>query len=427
MASLQKRTWTNKAGVEMVAWRVVYTDQSGRVRTKQFKKQSDAKAFRNTVTVAVQAGTHVHDRDTITVAAAGDIWLKATLNGRDGRAPVEERSYDTYKDVFENHIKPRLGSVKLTKLSRAMIAAYRDEMLQDGVSRFRTKRALSYLGAILNEARSRELVAVNNAQGVTIVTRTRDLDEEDERVSVPSIEQIRALVERARLWSKAPPAIVIRGRVTSNARFKVERGRMLYMLVRTAIATGMRISELLGLPRSKVDLNAGTITVSQKLSQKGRLGKPKSRAGYRTIEIPAELVRELREWILQRPKGDLDLVFPNASGGAESYGNFRRRFWIPLLISIGAARRAPPQDGAEEESGLDADFTIHSLRHFHASQYIASGATPLDVMTRMGHSSVQITFDVYGHLFQDEQAKARRRGHIESMEELLFGRVDAPR
>ncbi|MEN5084319.1 tyrosine-type recombinase/integrase [Bosea sp. TWI1241] len=424
MASMQKRTWTSASGEEKVAWRVVYADQSGRTRTRQFKKQSDAKAFRNTVTSAVATGTHVHDRDTITVAAAGDIWLKATLAGRDGRAPVEERTYDTYRDVFENHIRPRLGGVKLTKLSRAAIAAYRDQMLEDGVSRFRTKRALSYLGALLGEAQSRELVAVNNARDVRVVTRTRDMDEEDERVSVPSIEQVRDLVDRARLWSKAPPAIVIRGRITANPRFKVERGRMLYMLIRTAIATGMRISELLGLPRSKVDLNAGTITVSQRLSQKGRLGKPKSRAGYRTIEIPAELVRELREWILQRPKGDLDLVFPNASGGAEGYGNFRRRFWIPLLRSIGAARVVPGDN--DDDVGIDADFTLHSLRHFHASQYISSGATPLDVMTRMGHSSIQVTFDVYGHLFQDEQAKARRRGHVESMEQLLFGRTDKP-
>ena len=50
MASLQKRSWTNKAGEELTAWRVVYTDQGGKVRTKQFKKHGDAKAFRNTVT-----------------------------------------------------------------------------------------------------------------------------------------------------------------------------------------------------------------------------------------------------------------------------------------------------------------------------------------------------------------------------------------
>lgn len=419
MASLQKRTWTNKTGEISTAWRVTYTDQSGRIRTKQFEKRSEAKQFRDTVTTQVIDGTHVHDRDTITVKEAAKIWLKATMNGRDGRAPVEEHTYKTYRSTVRNQIEPRLGSVKLSKLSRAAIAAFRDDLLADGVTRFTTKRAVSTLGAIIDEAMSRELVAVNRARGVKVATRTRDVDEDDERVDIPDADRVRDLVARARLWSQAPPAIVINGRATNNPRFAKERGRMLYVLLRVAIATGMRISEILGLPRSNVDLSASTVAVSQRLSQSGKIGKPKSKAGYRTLDIPGDVVKELREWILQRPKGELDLVFPNASGGVEHYTNFRRRFWLPLMQEIGAARMVPSGDGNGLE--LESDFTIHSLRHFHASQYIATGADPLDVKTRMGHSSIQVTYDVYGHLFQSAEAQARRRAQVERMEAELFG------
>lgn len=427
MASLQKRPWTTKAGEEKIAWRVVYTDQSGRVRTKQFKKQSDAKAFRNTVTAAVQAGTHVHDRDTITISEAATTWLTATVNGRDGRAPVERETYDGYAGHVENHIRPRIGGTKLSRFRRANAAAFRDELLADGLSRSLTRRVMVILGSIFEEALSREQVASNPVRGVKVATRTRDEDEDKERVFIPEPERIRELLARARLWSNAPPGIVVRGKVTATPRFAKERARMFYVLLRVSLATGMRISEVLGLPRKNVDLSVGTITVTQRLSRHGKIGKPKSRAGYRTLEIPDDLVRDLREWILQRPKGDpdkrppdsLDLMFPNASGRPEVYNNLRNRFWLPLLLAIGAARKVVSKAGEKEV--IESDFTIHGLRHFHASQYIATGADPLDVKTRMGHSTIQVTYDIYGHLFQNEEARARRRRQVEQMETELFG------
>jgi integrase len=427
MASLQKRTWTNKAGDEMVAWRVVYTDQSGRTRTKQFKKQSEAKAFRNTVTSAVQAGTHVHDRDTITIGEAASTWLTATKNGRDGRAPVEEHTYDGYNSLVENHIRPRIGGTKLSRFRRVNAAAFRDELLADGISRSLTRKVLVALGSIFEEALSREQVASNPIRGVKVATRTRDEDEDEEHVSIPEPERIRELMARARLWSSAPPGIVVRGKITATPRFDKKRGRMFYVLLRVSVATGMRVSEVLGLPRKNVDLTAGTITITQRLSRLGKIGKPKSKAGYRTLEIPADLVRDLREWILERPIGDpdkrppdhLDLVFPNGSGRPEVYNNLRSRFWLPLLMSIGAARKVVSTPGKKES--IESDFTLHDLRHFHASQYIATGADPLDVKTRMGHSTIQVTYDIYGHLFQNEEARARRRRQVEQMESELFG------
>lgn len=419
MASLQKRTWTNKAGAVSTGWRVTYTDQSGRVRTKQFKLRTAAKAFRDTVESTVKDGSHVHDRDTVTIGEAADIWLKASLNGRDGRPPVDRFTYKAYKGLVENHVRPRLGGMKLSKLTRATAAAFRDDLLADGVSRAMTKKAVTTLSSIVEEAMSRELVAVNRVRGVKVSVPTREHDEGDDKVEIPTVEQMQALVGRARLWSQAPPGIVVRGHVTKNPRFAKARGRMFYILIRLSVATGMRISEALGLPARNVDLKAGTVAVTQRLDAAGKLGKPKSKAGYRTIDIPADVVRELREWMLQRPKGEKDLVFPNASGSAERYANIYRRFWVPLLQAIGAARRVVDADTGEDE--YEADFAIHGLRHFHASQYIATGATPLDVMTRMGHSSIQVTFDIYGHLFHDEAAKARRRGHVEEMERALFG------
>ncbi|GLQ05873.1 hypothetical protein GCM10007924_10940 [Sneathiella chinensis] len=56
-----------------------------------------------------------------------------------------------------------------------------------------------------------------------------------------------------------------------------------------------------------------------------------------------------------------------------------------------------------------AKYNFHALRHFHASMLIASGATPKEVQVEMGHSSIQVTFDVYGHLFPENDAERTAR------------------
>jgi integrase len=417
MASIQKRPWTTKTGEEKVAWRVVYTDQSGRVRTKQFKKHGDAKAFRNTVTAAVQAGTHVHDRDSLTIKDAAKAWLDACELGRDGRKPVEQHTLRVYKGHVDNHIVPRIGGLLVSKVRKLQIKTLRDEMLRDGVSRELTKKILSSVSAIFEEAIDNEQAAINPTKKVRVVTKDRSTDEEDRKVTIPSRGDVRELLSRARLWCSAPPAIVVRGHITKNPRFSKERARSFYLLLRTKAATGMRISELLGLPRKHLDLKAATIAVRQRADE-GRLGPPKSVSGYRTIDLPSDLVAELREWLLQRPKGEHDLIFPNASGGIELYQNLHRRFWQPLLLTLGKARRVEDEAGKEE---LETDFTLHDLRHFHASHYISLGANPLEIKERMGHSSIKVTYDIYGHLFEDELARASRQTHAETMSAQLLG------
>jgi integrase len=111
------------------------------------------------------------------------------------------------------------------------------------------------------------------------------------------------------------------------------------------------------------------------------------------------------------PKGDLDLVFPNGDGGIENLSNILQRGFQPAQIAAGIA--VPTKDEHDkpvrDEDGkpiLAAKYYgLHSLRHFHASWLInrkADGGLelpPKEVQTRLGHSSITMTLDVYGHLF----------------------------
>jgi integrase len=105
------------------------------------------------------------------------------------------------------------------------------------------------------------------------------------------------------------------------------------------------------------------------------------------------LVNTLKEWKLQCPKGELNLVFPTGIGTIESLPNIWSRILEPAQIAAGVVIKGK------------AKYGMHSLRHFYASWCINSTKDgglelpPKVVQTRLGHSSIVMTFDRYGHLF----------------------------
>jgi integrase len=122
-------------------------------------------------------------------------------------------------------------------------------------------------------------------------------------------------------------------------------------------------------------------------------------------------VNTLREWKLACPKGDDDLVFPNGVGKAESLTNIINRGLIPTMIAAGVTRPVLDDKGYpvldnQGKPRVTAKYTgMHALRHFFASWLInrpADGGLslpPKSVQERMGHASIVMTMDTYGHLF----------------------------
>jgi integrase len=199
----------------------------------------------------------------------------------------------------------------------------------------------------------------------------------------------------------------------------------------TAIFTGLRASELRGLRWSDVDLKEGEIHVHQRADRYNEIDKPKSEAGERTIPVPPIVLNSLREWKLKCPgrntgrkdaEGklirELHFVFPNGAGNIESHGNIVNRGLWPAQIAAGVT--VPVLDGEGRPKADDdgnpvvaAKYSgLHALRHFYASWCInrkVDGGLELPgkvVQERLGHSSIAMTMDIYGHLFPrgDESA-----------------------
>ena len=133
------------------------------------------------------------------------------------------------------------------------------------------------------------------------------------------------------------------------------------------------------------------------------IGKSKSESGERSVPLTPIVANTLREWKLACPKSEQGLVFPSTGGIVEHHSNIVTRGLGPTQIAAGVTRKEKGPDGAPIVSAKYPG--LHALRHFYASWCInrrADGGLELPakvVQERLGHSSITMTMDVYGHLF----------------------------
>jgi integrase len=378
--SVRKRTWTTTTGEQKEAWVVDYTDQNGQRHIKTFDRKKDADAHHAGVKVDVSKGVHTPENRSITVAEAADNWIRyVELEGRE-RSTVAQ-----YRQHVDQHIAPRIGRERLAKLTAPRINALRDDLLKE-LSRPLARKVLTSLKAILKDAKRRGNVAQNVAADVSIAADKRGNGKLKVGVDIPTPVEIRAILEAA-------------------------KGRWRTFLI-VAAFTGLRASELRGLRWSDVDLKRGELHVHQRADRWGKMGDPKSKTSERTIPIGPFVVNTLKEWKLAGPKGKLDLVFGNGTGNVENHGNIIQRGFWPTQIAAGVV----DHEGKPKYSGL------HALRHFYASWCInrrADGGLELPiklVQQRLGHASIVMTSDVYGHLFPSRDDGAE----LAAAEQALF-------
>jgi integrase len=164
------------------------------------------------------------------------------------------------------------------------------------------------------------------------------------------------------------------------------------ILVHMAAYTGLRAGEIHGLRRCDVDVLRGVIHVRQALKDVGghqHFGPTKTHDS-RTVSLPAFLRAMLNDHLAALPPGTPEaLVFPSQTGKPLRHDLFYARHFKP------AVRKALPAD----KHGL----RFHDLRHTCASLSIAAGAHPKLISARLGHSSIQITMDRYGHLYDSAE------------------------
>jgi integrase len=370
MASIRKRIWT-AGDHDKTAWVADYFDQAGKRRLKTFATKKAADAWLVAARHEVSQGVHAPASTSITVTAAGDLWL--AQGETDG---LERGTLRQYRQHLDLHIRPLIGAVRLAELSPAAVQKFRNDLIAGGRSRSMARKVMTSLGSLLS-------VAVASGRAARNVVREQPRRRQSDRrhkarlqvgVDIPTQDEIRAMLGVAQDWARP--------------------------LVMTAIFTGLRASELRGLRWEDVDLDGAELTVRQRADLWGSIGSPKSDAGRRSIPLAPVVVNTLREWRLEAPRSEAGLVFPTSRGRPRAINTIHVHGLVPLQKAAGIL-----PEGSKPKYGM------HAFRHAAASLFIEQGFSPKRVQALMGHSSIQMTFDTYGHLFpapEDDQAAMRQ-------------------
>jgi integrase len=341
---------------------VDYADQGGDRHIETFARKKDADAFHAKVGVEVRTGIHTAAANSITVAEAAADWVGSVeLEGREATTLAQYRQHS-------QHIISRIGSMKLANLTTPGLNKFRDDLLST-MSRAMARKVMSSLKSLLKDAQRRG----NVAQNVALAVKRIDADKRGEDqlkigVHIPLPGEIRAILAAA--------------------------GPRVKPLLMVAAFTGLRSSELRGLRWIDVDLKNSELHVRQRADRYGVIGRPKSKAGYRTVPFGPLVLRELREWKLAGPKGKLGLVFPTPGGdGVALHNNVVRIF-------TAAVRGAKLMDARQRQVHRLAQSS--ALLRFMVDQSARTrrqGLAPKVVQQRLGHRSILMTMDTYGHLF----------------------------
>lgn len=378
MATVKKRAWTTAAGETREAFRVSYTDRSGKRQHKQFTLKRDADAYRIKVEAELAQGIHTPDARSLTVAEAADVWIAACEASGCDRGTLK-----TYREIANRHIKPQIGNEKLSRLTAPRVVEFRDAMMVTR-SPAMAGKAVRHLSMILTEGMRRGLVAQNVARAVRVKRARGEHQKLAKRAEIPPAEHLKAMIEAADRLSSEDPRVPV--------------------LLRVVMLGGLRASEARALAWPSVDLKAPSLSVNQRADRWNEIGPPKSNAGHRCVPIGPGLATMLKAWKLRCPPSKLNLMFPNGRGSVIDQKGF-----IGLLVKVQAAAAIALDTGRKDRKGRTIwapRYDWHHLRHVAASNWLNDGIDLKRLQVWIGHENIQLTIDVYGHLIIDAKKDA---------------------
>jgi integrase len=370
--------------------KVYITDaQTGAKKQKwfgRFKTRKDAEAHLSQVLTQVHGGGTV-PTTKITVGKFLHEWLEKRAGA------IRETSLDGYRAIIEKHLVPALGAVALRELTPLHVQGFLTTKLQgkkDGNGK--------WLAKPLAPTSVRKYVAVlrvalgHAVKWGLLVRNVCDL-----------VEKPRVQRREMRVWDQEQIRLFLAEAKRSSPYY--------YAFFLTAISTGMRAGELLGLRWSSIDFILGTARVERtfyRLGGRQLFQEPKTEMGRRVVDLPTTVVDLLRRLKSDQDQlrrefvstyTDLDLVFCQPDGKPLHLHNIVRRDFRRVTKKAGLPR-----------------IRFHDLRHSHATDLLAHGEHPKVVQERLGHQDPAFTLRVYSHVLPGMQAQAVAR-----LQERLFG------
>jgi integrase len=276
---------------------------------------------------------------------------------------VKQATYVNYEVAYRVHLLPFLGESNIQNITREQLKRLMYQMLNAGLSRNTVKATLAPLSEMFNHAIEDGHLDRNPCLRIMRTTR-EEKGKQQQKVDFLTREELTLLLK------------------TSQEHFPAH-----YPLVLLFARTGLRIGEAVALQWGDIDFQ-GRFIIVQRNWVDGLLTTPKS-GKSRRVDMSMQLTETLKTLLLERKKETLkkgwgevpEWVFVSEVGTMMDADNFRHRVWQKLLTKAGLRR-----------------IRIHDLRHTFASLLIQQGESLAYVKEQMGHHSIRVTVDVYGHL-----------------------------
>jgi integrase len=385
-------------------WVADFRDQHGRRRietpdgafeNKAHEKRA-AKELLDRRLAEVQAHTFMPDRQRLTFGQLAEQWLKSKVKAR-------ATTTSDYRIQLDCYVLPYFGTRKIESVTRLDVEAFRAAMqkgVPDVVRRARDAK-LKELQAVDPNVRLKPLTpgprTTNKCIGVLIQVlgyavrhnlATRNVAERMEKLPVAEGES--RVIEQN---------VLTPGEIRKVLAAATDPHRVPIAL---AVYTGMRQAEALGLQWGDIDWNKSTVEI-RRAYRRGAFYQPKTTSSRRTVELPAELVSELKRWRLACPKAEgYDLVCPARSGKPMQASALLQQGLHPALRRAGIRK-----------------VRFHDLRHSFASNLLEAGIDVVTVSKALGHANVHITLTTYAHA-----VPKARQGAADRMAALLRASVN---
>jgi integrase len=339
-------------------WRVGATKKS-----KTFTRRKDADTFLTDTVRKVQTGEYREITPT-TLGAYAERWLE-------GLAHLKPSARGGYTIALRRHLLPALGGLPMAQIGAEEVNAY----LASKAGTLRPKSLVNHLAIlskILSDAVAADRLTANRLLKNRAIRRPKAISEADEiTVEVPTLGEVNVILDAL------PPA-----------------WQPFFM---TVALTGLRFGEAIGLRWMDLDEENAQLHIRRSY-YRGQFLLPKTKRSRRSVDLGDQLLAVLQNLRRELAPAPGALIFVRAG----------RRGSPPQERPLNASVAREIWLAALKQAGV-RHLRMHALRHFYASAQIALGTNLKYISTQLGHASVQITADRYGHLFADERRVAARR------------------
>ena len=344
--AVHKRKDTNKYEVRIRL-------KDGTKYSKSFTSKLLANKHNVKILAEIENGTFLKEDDNITVVKASEIYIARYIN-----INCKESTKNGYIGYLNNHILPYFGNKPMCNITKVNIEEFKLHLLSKmqvtgnykKLANETINHILHLTGAIFKMMVDDEVIKKNP------VEKVKKLPVNTKEANFLEIKEANKLLDYVKM---------------NYPKY--------YALLLTAIITGARQGELLGLTWDDIDFENGIISINKTYSH-GKITTPKTRSSIRNIELPSFLANVLKEYKKEYSTSDI-IVFANNKGKHLDARNMVQRFFAPCI----------------QEAGVK-QVTWHELRHSCITALAENGVNIKYIQQHAGHSNINTTLRLYTHV-----------------------------